>query len=280
MALLSLGNAGETASLRLATTTSTDDSGLLEWLLPDFEQASGIRVEVIAVGTGKALKLGENGDADVVLVHAREAEEAFVAAGHGRDRREVMKNDFLLVGPGHDPAGLSQADGLEDALRRLKGCQAAFISRGDDSGTNQRERQLWRLVGGPPPATCLLEVGQGMAATLRMADEKRGYTLSDRGTFLALGASLGLAPLFQGDARLENVYGVIAVNPQRIGQERYRQARGFVEWITSPAAQARIGAFRVAGQVLFHPTAVSSRPPDCCSAQRSWRSSGSRCGFP
>ena len=260
--LVLLASADKPSQLRLATTTSTEDSGLLEWLLPGFEQATGIRVEVIAVGTGKALKLGENGDADVVLVHAPEAEEAFVAAGFGVDRREVMRNDFLLVGPRDDPSELSQADGLEDGLRRLKGCQAAFLSRGDDSGTYQREQQLWRLVGGPPPSTCLLEVGQGMATTLRMADEKRGYTLSDRGTFLAVAASLSLVPLFEGDERLENVYSVMAVSPQRIPQERHRLALRFVSWITSPAAQARIGAFRVEGQALFHPTAATPPPPD------------------
>jgi tungstate transport system substrate-binding protein len=263
LALLTLAaGAEEPGRLRLATTTSTADTGLLDVLLPDFERETGHRVEVIAVGTGKALKLGENGDADVVLVHAPEAEEAFVAAGFGVDRREVMRNDFLLVGPPEDPAGVSKAQGLEDALRRLKGCERPFLSRGDESGTHVRERALWQLVGGPPPVSCRLESGQGMAATLRMADEKRGYTLSDRGSFLALAASLGLRPLFEGDERLDNVYSVIAVSPRKIPAERHERARRFVSWITSPAAQARIGAFRVGGQALFRPTAAGSAPPD------------------
>lgn len=252
--------AQEPGPLRLATTTSTQDTGLLEVLLPAFEQATGHRVQVVAVGTGKALKLGEHGDADVLLVHAPEAEEAFVAAGFGIERHEVMRNDFLLAGPPDDPAGLSAANGLEDALQRLKRCGRPFLSRGDESGTHVRERQLWALVGGAPP--CGLEVGQGMAATLRMADEKRAYTLTDRGTFLALASSLGLRALFEGDLRLDNVYSVIAIDPRRIPADRHARARLFVAWITSPDAQARIGEFRVAGQRLFRPTAALSAPRD------------------
>lgn len=253
--------AQEPGILRLATTTSTAETGLLDVLLPDFEAAAHCRVDVVGVGSGKAFKLGENGDADAVLVHAPEAEEAFVVAGFGVERREVMRNDFLLVGPPDDPSGVSKAQGLEDALRRLEGCTRPFLSRGDESGTHVRERALWQLVGGPPLVSCRLEAGQGMTATLRMADEKRGYTLTDRASFLALAASLGLRPLFEGDERLDNVYSVIAVSPRRIPAERHERARRFVSWITSPATQARIGAFRVGGQALFRPSAGGSAPP-------------------
>ncbi len=242
--------------LRLATTTSTDNSGLLEYLLPHFEKRTGMTVDVIAVGTGKALKLAERGDVDIILVHAPAAELAFVEAGLGVNRRGVMVNDFLFVGPPADPAGLRQADSLAEALQALKGNRGTFVSRGDDSGTHKKERSLWPLIDGPPPAEYYLESGQGMEATLRIAHEKRAYTLTDRGTFLAVGKRLDLVPAYESDPGLENPYSIIAVNPARHGHVKYFEAMRLLAWITSPEGQDLIGAFRMAGEVLFHPTAA------------------------
>ncbi len=248
--------AGQAPRLRMATTTSTDNSGLLDYLLPAFEKATGLHVDVIAVGTGKALKLAERGDVDVVLVHAPKAESAFVQAGWGVNRRSVMVNDFLIVGPPEDPASLKDAASLAEALQRIKASGARFISRGDDSGTHKKELTLWPLAGGPPSGDGYLEAGQGMEATLRIADEKKAYTLTDRGTFLAMGTGMDLVPLCQGDPRLRNPYSIIAVNPARHPYVRYMEAMTLIAWITSPEGQARIGSFRVGGEVLFHPLAV------------------------
>lgn len=242
--------------IRLATTTSTDNSGLLEYLLPHFEELSGIKVDVIAVGTGKALKLAERGDVDIILVHAPAAEMAFVEAGWGVNRRAVMVNDFLLVGPPMDPANLKNAGSLADALQNLKQNQGIFVSRGDDSGTHKKERELWLLVDGQPQVPFYLETGQGMEATLRIAHEKEAYTLTDRGTFLAVGGQLDLAPVFEGDARLDNPYSISVVNPARHGHVKYLAAMRLLAWLTGPEGQSLIGAFRKEGEILFHPTAV------------------------
>jgi tungstate transport system substrate-binding protein len=251
-----LAAGGGTTRIRMATTTSTDNSGLLDYLLPHFEKESGITVDVIAVGTGKALELAKRGDVDIILVHAPAAEEAFVEAGWGVNRRAVMVNDFLLVGPPDDPAGLKAATSLADALKRLKQNRTTFVSRGDDSGTHKKERELWQLVDGPPPAPYLLESGQGMEATLRIAHEKQAYTLTDRGTFLAEGRQLDLVPVYQSDPLLENPYSIIAVNPARHAHVKYLEAMRLLAWMTSPEGQALIGAFRKEGDILFHPTAV------------------------
>jgi tungstate transport system substrate-binding protein len=250
---------GAPTRIRLATTTSTDNTGLLNYLLPHFEELSGFKVDVIAVGTGKALKLAERGDVDLVLVHAPAVEMAFVDAGRGVNRRAVMVNDFLIVGPPADPAGLNGAASLADALQRLKQNHGTFVSRGDDSGTHKKELELWPLAGGPPQAPHYLETGQGMEATLRMAHEKRAYTLTDRGTFLALRKQLDLAPGFESDAVLENPYSIIVVNPALHGHVKYLEAMHLLAWLTSPEGQALIGAFRVDGEVLFHPLAVPSK---------------------
>jgi len=246
----------EGPKIRLATTTSTDNSGLLEYLLPRFEQETGIHVDVIPVGTGKALKLAERGDVDVVMVHAPESERAFVTAGWGVNRRSVMKNDFLIVGPPNDPADVKKGKSFAEALKRIKGPGGQFISRGDLSGTHKKELSLWPFVSGPPPRSQYLETGQGMEATLRIAHEKGGYTLTDRGTWLAVGQPLILVPVFEGDLLLENPYSIIAVNPARHPLARYRDAMSLIAWLTSPEGQARIGSFRKQGEVLFHPTAV------------------------
>jgi tungstate transport system substrate-binding protein len=247
---------GGSTRIRLATTTSTDNSGLLDYLLPHFEKQSGFTVDVIAVGTGKALKLAERGDVDIILVHAPEAEIDFVDAGWGVNRRAAMANDFLIVGPPADPAGLKAAGSLAEALNRLKQFQGIFVSRGDDSGTHKKERALWLLAGGPPQSPFYLETGQGMEATLRIAHEKMAYTLTDRGTFLALGKQMELVPVFESAGVLENPYSIIVVNPARHGHVKYIESMRLLAWMTSPEGQALIGAFKKEGEVLFHPTAV------------------------
>ena len=246
----------EEARIRMATTTSTDNSGLLDFLRPQFEKAAGIHVDVIPVGTGKALKLAERGDVDVVLVHAPEAEQAFVDAGWGVNRRAVMVNDFLIVGPPDDPAGVNEAPSLAKALERIKASGARFVSRGDDSGTHKKELSLWPLAGGPPSGDSYLDAGQGMEATLRIAHEKKAYTLTDRGTYMAVRKTVDLVPVCQGDATLENPYSIIAVNPARHGHVRYVETMTLIGWITSPDGQSLIGSFKKEGEVLFHPTAV------------------------
>ena len=244
--------------LRLATTTSTENSGLLADLLPLFEQRFGCAVHVIAVGTGKALALGRNGDVDLVLVHARQAEDAFVAEGWGVNRRDVMYNDFVLVGPPDDPARIADASDAADALRRIATGGCRFVSRGDDSGTHKKERQLWQEAGVAPEGRWYLEVGQGMGTVLMIAAEKQAYTLSDRGTWLALADAAAQPILCAGDPRLFNPYGVIAVNPARHPEVHYVMAMALIGWLTSPEAQARIRIFgrERYGRALFVPTAV------------------------
>lgn len=244
--------------LKLATTTSTYDSGLMDILLPPFEeqQAGSIRVDVIAVGTGKALKLAENGDVDAVLVHAPKLEEAFVAAGFGVDRRGVMYNDFVVVGPSADQAGIAGTERVADAFATIARREALFFSRGDLSGTHLKERAIWDLAAIDPAGDWYVEVGQGMAATLRMADEKRGYVLIDRGTYLALRETVNLRVLVEYDPPLHNPYSIIAVNPARWPHVKYGHARAFIEYLVSPQGQAVIGGFKKYGQRLFMPSAT------------------------
>ncbi len=242
--------------LRLATTTSTDNSGLLEYILPEFKERTGIEVHVIPVGTGKALKLGERGDVDAVLVHAPDAEKQFVEAGYGVNRRAVMVNDLVIVGPASDPAGIKKADNLKGALKRLIKSGATFISRGDDSGTHKKERKLWEIAGDRPSGDNYLETGQGMEATLRIAGDKGAYTLTDTGTYLSAKNKLDLEVVYRGDPMLENPYSAIAVNPARHGHVNYMGAMAFTAWLTSPEGQAKIGAYKVRNTVLFRPAAI------------------------
>lgn len=255
---------GEPAVLRLGTTTSTDDSGLLAAILPDFEAEFKAQVDVVAVGTGQALALGEAGDVDVILVHARSREDQFVADGHGRERSDVMYNDFVIVGPPADPAGIAGMPLAQDALTAVAAAAAPFASRGDDSGTHTKERSLWQAAGlsDRPEGEWYLSLGQGMGETLTFANEAGAYTLTDRGTFLAQQANLpDLAILVGGssiaenrDPALLNPYGVIPVNPEKGGID-HELAQAFVDWLTSVETQAVIAEFGTDtyGQPLFYP---------------------------
>jgi len=245
---------GSKGQVRLATTTSTDNSGLLRYMLDPFEKSEGIEVQVIAVGTGQALELGRRGDADVLLVHARAKEDELVAQGYGIDRRDVMWNDFVIVGPPDDPAGIRGIASASAAFRRIRDAGAPFVSRGDDSGTHVRELSLWRDAGGVPRgAAFYLEAGQGMGKCLLLADEKRAYLLVDRGTYLAFRRKLDLPILVEGDPALRNPYGMMLVNPAKHEHLNTKGARKLLDYFTSPAGQQRIGEFRVDGAVLFHP---------------------------
>ena len=246
-------------SIKLATTTSTDNSGLLAELLPPFTREYGIEVEVIAVGTGKAMKHGENGDVDVILVHARQAEDKFVAEGYGVNRRGVMHNDFIIVGPGTDPAGIRGLKDAVEALRRIAGTESPFVSRGDDSGTHKNEKRLWRDAGIEPEGKWYMSAGQGMGAVLQIAGEKQWYALTDRGSYLAYKSKIGLEVLVEGDKRLFNPYSVIAVNPAKHPHVKYVEAMTLIGWLTSQQGQKIIAGFKKEGEVLFHPDAIPQK---------------------
>ena len=274
--LLAASPASAGGRLRLATTTSTENSGLLGAILPPFEKETGLKVDVISVGTGAALKIGENGDADLVLVHAPALEEAFVESGFGVNRRSVMYNDFIIVGPKSDPAGVRGKEDAAAALAAIAGKPAGFVSRGDNSGTHNKEQELWRDSGvdlvevkkllspagkereieyRAPEGGWYLSIGQGMSAALLMADEKEAYCLADRGTWLAMKEKLDLEVLVEGDGRLFNPYGVIAVNPERYPGINYRGAMALIAWLTSVEGQKLIGEFKIGGEPLFIPAA-------------------------
>jgi tungstate transport system substrate-binding protein len=243
-------------TIRMSTTTSTDNSGLLAYLLPAFEAKAHAKVLVIAVGTGKALELAKNGDVDVTLVHARAAEDQFVAAGHGIDRRDVMYNDFIIVCPASDPGGIMGGKDVLAAFRTIAASKVKFISRGDNSGTDIMEKGYWVAAGVKPEPARYLSAGLGMGEVLNMAAELQACTLTDRATYGAYKAKTGLAVMVQGDRRMFNPYGIIAVNPARHPGVNYAGARLLIDWIASPEGQARIAAFRVDGQQLFFPSAA------------------------
>lgn len=240
--------------LRLATTTSTDNSGLLAELLPPFEQTNACQVDVIAVGTGKAIKLGETGDVDVILVHARSKEDKFVAEGYGIDRRDVMYNDFVILGPATDPAKIRGIDDVVEAMKKIATAHATFVSRGDDSGTHTREKQLWSAARVSPAGNWYLEAGRGMGDVIIMAGERQGYTLSDRGTYLAFREKTPLKIAVAGDDRLFNPYGVIMVNPKKHPHVKVDLSRKFLNYLTSTEAQNIITGFRKGGEQLFYVT--------------------------
>jgi len=239
--------------IRLATTTSTENSGLLKLLLPPFEQRSGYPVQVIAVGTGKALRLGREGDVDVMLVHARETELEMVESGFAVDRHEVMYNDFVIVGPPGDPAGVGGLSDAPAALEKIAGSQTVFVSRGDESGTHKKERALWKAAGLEPGGKWYREAGQGMGKVLQIAGELDAYTLTDRGTWLAYRHKSPLRILVEGDARLFNPYGIMAVNPARFPDINYQGARQLIDWVTSENGRRIIRDFRIDGEALFIP---------------------------
>ena len=242
--------------LRLATTTSTENSGLLNVLHPIFEVKYNILVDVIAVGTGKALRLGENGDVDVLLVHAPAAEQVFVEQGFGRERLPVMHNDFVLIGPPADPAGVKSALNLAGALQRIAASGAGFISRGDDSGTHKKELSLWQAAGLEPGGKWYLSVGQGMGAVIKITDDKQTYTLSDRGTYLAFRDKIGLDIVYAGDQALFNPYHVILLNEAKHPHIKADLARRYADFIRGPEGRQLIANFKIAGEQLFYPDVV------------------------
>jgi len=248
----------QSSEVILATTTSTRDAGLLDSLLPVFERQTRYRVKVIAVGSGQALAMGRRGDADVVLSHAPEAERALADSGYFVRRRLVMHNEFLVVGPAADPAGVRGLSDAVAAFRRIAGAHAVFVSRGDQSGTHQREQQLWKRAAESPQRNgWYVESGQGMGATLQLADEKRAYTLTDRATYLAWRDKLQLVPMVEGDSLLYNVYHVLELNPGHAARANLAGARALADFFVAPETQALIAGFGQArfGQSLFVPDA-------------------------
>ena len=241
--------------VRLSTTTSTENSGLLKHLLPAFEAKTNSKVHVISVGTGKALELAKNGDVDLTLVHARASEDQFVAKGHGVNRRDVMYNDFILVGPKSDPAGVKGGKDVIAAMRKLAGTNAKFISRGDNSGTDQMEKAYWKEAGTKPHGRSYVSAGLGMGEVLTMAAELQAYTLTDRATFITYRDRTSLDIAVEGDPKMFNPYGIIAVNPKKYPDINYKGAMQLIEWITSPEGQNMIASFRVDGQQVFFPAA-------------------------
>lgn len=237
-------------TIRLATTTSTKDSGLLDYVLPAFEKKCGVNVEVIAQGTGQAIKTASMGDADVILVHARSAEEKFVADGHGVERFDVMYNDFVIIGPKEDPAGI-KGKAINEALISLTNGEAPFISRGDDSGTNKKELALWKEVSINPEGDWYLSVGKGMGETLIMTNEQQGYTLTDRATFTFMKDKLDLEVLVEGDKKLLNPYSIIAVNPDKHESINSEGAQKLIDFLLSEQGQQMIKDYKVKGNQLF-----------------------------
>ncbi|VAV94957.1 Tungstate ABC transporter, substrate-binding protein [hydrothermal vent metagenome] len=242
----------------LQSTTSTQNSGLFDFILPKFKEQTGISVNVVAVGTGQALKNGRNGDGDVLLVHAKSAEEKFVAEGYGVKRFDVMYNDFVIVGPDSDPAKISGSKGIVTALKKISDSKSAFLSRGDDSGTNKKELQLWAKTGQDPlkhSGNWYRETGSGMGATLNIAAGMNAYTLTDRATWLAFQNKQTLKILNEGDPLLFNQYGVMLVNPVKHPHVKANSGRAFINWLTGKQGQSAIAAYKLNGTQLFFPNA-------------------------
>ena len=247
---------GDNKPIKLATTTSTENSGLLKAILPEFEKDTGYKVHTIAVGTGKALRMGRDGDVDVLLVHAKKAEDKFMADGDGEERLGVMYNDFVIVGPKSDPAKLVGAKNTTEALNKISSSKSSFISRGDDSGTHKKELSLWKSANidiKENSGKWYLEAGQGMGKVLQIAGEMDAYTMTDRGTWLAYKSKSPLKITFEGDSILFNPYGIIAVSSKKYPDLNATGAHKLMNWITSAKGQGLIGKFKVAGKVLFTP---------------------------
>jgi tungstate transport system substrate-binding protein len=258
--LMPLSSLGEERVLTMATTTSTDNTGLLDYLAPKFKEATGIELKWTATGTGKALKLGENCDVDILMVHAPPAEKKFVSNGFGTDRREIMYNDFVIIGPASDKAGI-KGKSIKEALQMVKAKKAVFISRGDNSGTHKKELSLWKAAELPVPEkeSWYVQTGQGMLATINIAAERNGYTMSDRGTYIKYEDNMKGNPplkiLVEGDAVLLNQYSVIAINVKHCLNAKYDLAKEFIGWITGAEAQQLIKEFKLLGKQLFKPNA-------------------------
>lgn len=245
--------------ITVASTTSTENSGLFGFILPKFEESTGIQVRVVAVGTGQAIKIAERGDADVLFVHHPASEEKFVADGFGVKRYPVMHNDFVLVGPADDPAGVKTAGGAAEAFAKIAESGSVFTSRGDDSGTHKKELALWEAAGVDPrstPGDWYRETGSGMGATLNVASGMDAYALTDRGTWLAFANRGKLQIVFEGDPAIFNPYGVILVNPDRHPHVKAADGQAFIDWLVSAEGQASIAAFRIEGEQAFFPDAI------------------------
>ena len=255
LALTDTLSIAQAASVVMASTTSTEQSGLFGYLLPEFKKASGIDVKIVAVGTGQAIDMGRRGDADVLFVHDQAAEEKIVAEGFALKRYPVMYNDFVLIGPAADPAGVKGKD-IVEALKKVSAANAGFISRGDKSGTHAAELRYWKTAGVEPPAFAGYKAcGCGMGQALNMAASLGAYVLADRGSWLSFKNQAGLAVLVQGDKRLFNQYGVMVVNPARHPHTKVPEAQKFANWVVSSAGQGVIAAYRINGQQLFFPNA-------------------------
>jgi tungstate transport system substrate-binding protein len=258
--LVPLSGLAKDPVLRMATTTSTDNTGLLDVLAPVFQKDTGVELQWVAVGTGKALALGRNCDVDILMVHAPDAEKEFVNEGHGINREEIMFNDFVIIGPKSDPARIA-GNSVKKALSRIQAENALFSSRGDDSGTNKREISLWKASGltVPDRESWYIQTGQGMIATITIAEERDAYTLTDRGTYIKYednkGGNPPLVILVEGDEGLLNQYSVIAIDPNSCPSAEYELAMRFIEWITGNEAQKLIGDFKLLGKQLFTPNA-------------------------
>lgn len=260
LVLAAVAVAGPEKELMMATTTSTDNTGLLDYLIPHFEKETGISLKWTSTGTGKALKLGQNCDVDVLLVHAPPAEKAYIEKGFGKDRREVMYNDFVIIGPESDPADI-KGKSISKAMAAIKSKGAMFMSRGDDSGTNKKEKRLWKYAGAALPETeaWYVQTGQGMLATINVAQERKGYTMTDRGTYIKYqhqqGGNAPLKVLVEGDDILLNQYSVLTLEPKNCASAKYDLALKFSDWMASKTAQKLIADFRLLGQKLFIPNA-------------------------
>ncbi len=257
-ASMPVAHAGAEKSIIVQSTTSTQNSGLFDFILPLFKKQTGITVNVVAVGTGQALKNGRNGDGDVLLVHAKSAEEKFVADGYGVKRFDVMYNDFVIVGPREDPAKLAGERNIIAALGKIAAAKTAFASRGDDSGTNKKERELWKMAGidvAKSSGSWYRETGSGMGATLNIASGMNAYTLSDRATWIAFNNKGHLKVLSEGDKRLFNQYGVLLINPQKHKHVKRSPGQAFINWLTGAKGQAAIASYKLKGKQLFFPNA-------------------------
>ena len=257
---LPAGSFAQEKTLMMATTTSTDNTGLLDYLIPKFKEKTGIELKWTATGTGKALKMGENCDVDVLMVHAPPSEKKFVNSGFGTDRREIMYNDFVIIGTPGDPVGI-KGKSIKDALQAIKAKQAVFVSRGDNSGTHKKELSLWKAADLPIPEKerWYVQTGQGMLATINVATERNGYTMTDRGTYIKYEANLKGNPplkiLVEGDAVLLNQYSVIAIDKKHCPKAKYETTMQFIEWVTGAEAQQLIKDFKLLGKPLFTPNA-------------------------